>query len=598
MLVSLADVADKTFDYVVVGGGTAGLTVATRLSENPEVSVLVLEAGGANINDPAILRPASFGSHFKQPAYDWDYRTEPQKWCDGNSFDIPSGKGLGGSSAINFMVWTRPAAAEIDDFERLGNPGWNWNEYLKYSKKLEKFMAPPPEVAKEHGLRAKGVTDGTTGNVIAAFPRTLLSSVELPLQKALMNMGFDHAKDPLGGDPEGVAFHPQTVDPRTCTRSYATTAYYLPVQDRKNLNVLVNAPVHRLVTEKGEDGSIIAKAVEFEFDGKTHVVKVGKEAILSAGTFRSPGILEHSGIGLKRVLEPLGIPVSVELPVGENVQDHLYIGVAFELRDDIDVPTIDLLRDPEQIKKHLELHPKGEGVFSTGLTSFSFGPLQSYSDRADEIQKAAKENILRNADSYPPGLLEQYKVQIDRMERLAAGVEIVMITGFLAFPNPPVPGKRYFSPLTVMNHNLSRGNVHIRSVDPREKPALDPHWFEQEADLQSLVEGVKHLKRLGKTSPFKELVAKETNPGPEIETDEQIAAWVKKYASTTYHTASSCSMLPRDKGGVVDPQLKVYGTANIRVVDLSIVPLLFGSHPQATTYAIAERAADIIKGKI
>ncbi|KAA1474158.1 alcohol oxidase [Dentipellis sp. KUC8613] len=596
MLVSLTDVADQTFDYVVVGGGTAGLTVASRLSEDPKVSVLVLEAGGANINDPTILRPASYGSHFQQPAYDWDYRTIPQRNCDGRSLVIASGKGLGGSSAINFLVWTRPAASEINDIERLGNSGWNWSEYLKYSKKSERFIAPPPEVAKEHELRAEGVSD--TGNVIAAFPRTLLSSVEIPLQKALINMGFAHAKDPLGGDPVGVALHPQTVDPRTCTRSYATTAYYLPAQDRGNLSVLVNAPVHRLITEKNEDGSVVAKAVQFEYDGKVYVVNVGKEAILSAGSFKSPVILELSGIGLKRVLEPLGIPVLVDLPVGENVQDHMYIGVAFELRDDIEVTTIDLLRDPDQVKKHLELQSKGEGLFSTGMTSFSYGPLQSYSDRADEIQKAAKENILRNVDTYPPGLLEQYKIQIERMKRGAAGAEIVVVTGFLAFPNPPVPRKRYFTPITVMNHNLSRGSIHIRSTDPNVMPEIDPHSFEQDADLQSLVEGAKHLKRLGKTSPFKELVAKETNPGPEVQTDEQIAAWVKKYAASTHHTAGSCSMMPRDKGGVVDPRLKVHGTTNIRVVDLSIVPLLFGSHPQATTYAIAERAADIIKGKI
>ncbi|KAA1466850.1 alcohol oxidase [Dentipellis sp. KUC8613] len=596
MLVSLTDVADKTFDYVVVGGGTAGLTVATRLSEDPKVSVLVLEAGGAHINDPAILRPASFGSHFKQPEYDWDYHTVPQKWCDGRSAVIASGKGLGGSSAINFLVWTRPSASEIDDIERLGNPGWNWSEYLKYSKKLEKFIAPPPEVAKEHELRAKGISE--SGNVVAAFPRTLLSEAEIPLQKALINMGFEHAKDPLGGDPEGVAFHPQTVDPRTCTRSYSTTAYYLPAQDRKNLSVLVNAPVHRLLTEKNKDGDVVAKAVQFEYGGKTQVVNVGKEAVLSAGTFKSPVILELSGIGLKKVLEPLGIPVHVELPVGENVQDHLYMTVAFELRDDIDVPTLDLLQDPEQVKKQLELLSKGEGVFATGMTSFSFGPLQSYSDRADEIQRAAKEKILREADTYPPGLLEQYKIQIERWERRAAGVEIVVFNGFLAFPNPPTPGKRYLSPLTAMNHNLSRGTVHIRSADPAVPPEVDPHWFEQEADLQSLVEGAKHLRRLGKTSPFKEIIVKETNPGPEIQTDEQLAAWAKKYTSSVHHTASSCSMMPRDKGGVVDPQLKVYGTANIRVVDLSIVPLLFGSHPQASTYAIAERAADIIKGKI
>ncbi|TFY79937.1 hypothetical protein EWM64_g4073 [Hericium alpestre] len=323
-----------------------------------------------------------------------------------------------------------------------------------------------------------------------------------------------------------------------------------------------------------------------------------KASFLQMRSLRSPQILELSGIGLKSVLEPLGIPVQLELPIGENVQDHIFIGTCWELRDGIDDPTLDIVRDPQQLKQHLLLHGEGKDLFSTGLSGIAYGSLYDYSDRAEEIYKAAKETLLKNADGYPPGLLEQYKIQIERMERKAPGLEMVVIPGFLSAPNTPESAKKYYTILLINNQCQSRGSVHITSTDPKVYPALDPHCLEQEADLHCIVEGTKFVRQLRNVEPFKDPIVKETNPGPEVQTDEQIAEWLKKYMSTTFHTACSLPMLPRDKGGVVDPKLKVYGTENIRVVDLLIIPLHFSSHPQTFVYAIGEKAADIIKGVI
>ncbi|THH05003.1 hypothetical protein EW146_g10019 [Bondarzewia mesenterica] len=426
MAANLEDVANKAFDYVIVGGGTAGLVLAARLSEDSNTSVLVLEAGAANMNDPAILRPVSYGALFGNPAYDWDHCTVSQKHCNGAVFNWPRGKGLGGSSAINFFCWTRPPAEEIDEIEKLGNPGWNWKNYQKYSQKVERFIAPSAEAAKKHDLRVDGWTNGTEGPLITSFPKTIIST-ELEYQKTLLNLGFTHAKDPLGGDSKGVFFTTQTVDPATHTRSYSTTAYYLPAKGRKNLTVLVNAYCNRILTETAASGSVVGKAVEFTYDGKLQTVNVGKEVILSAGALKSPQILELSGIGKKDVLQKLDIPVKLDLPVGENVQEHVYASISFELRDGIEHDTLDALSDPKVLEEHLNLHEKGEGIFTMGLMGFSFCPLQSYTKRADEIHKAAREKILAKADKYPPGLLEQYEIQLDRLSRAAPGCETHMM---------------------------------------------------------------------------------------------------------------------------------------------------------------------------
>ncbi|KZV71755.1 GMC oxidoreductase [Peniophora sp. CONT] len=595
-ILPINEIENKTFDYVVVGGGTAGLTLAVRLSEDASKSVLCLEAGGANLNDPAILRPASWGSHFSNDQYDWNHKTVAQKSANGIQYSWPRGKGLGGSSAINFMCWTRPPAKEIDDIERLGNPGWNWKNLDASMKKLEGYIAPTEEIAKKQGLKVETWNHGTSGTLHHSFPGHFVGA-DKAVQDALLNSGFKHAKDPLGGDPAGVYFSTQSVDSKTYTRSYSASAFYIPAQNRKNLTVTVDALVSRVVTEQ-VSGKAKATSVEFLNGDKTYSVKVGREVILSAGALKSPQILELSGIGKKDVLESVKIPVVVDLPgVGENLQEHVYIPLSFELDDDVPFDTVDLLRDAEAVAKHLKLHDEQKGLFTAGIMGFSFGPLQLHSKRADEIHQAQIKKIEANKDKYPPGLYEQYQIQVQRLKDGAPGCEIVNVPGFLSFPNPPKPNKKYFSLLPAMNHQFSRGWTHVISKDPKIDPAYDPAYFSEDIDLQTFLECVKFVRSLAKIAPFSDMVVAEANPGPNCTTDEQLTEWLKSYMATTYHTAATCSMLPREKNGVVDPNLVVYGTSNIRVCDLSILPLHFASHPQAAIYTFAARAADIIMGK-
>lgn len=595
----LDEVVDKRFDFVIVGGGTAGLCLAARLTEDPNISVCVLEAGAAHLNDPDLIRPASFGTHFGQPHYDWCFRTTAQKHCNGNQFVWQRGKGLGGSSGINFLCWSKPPKEDVDDIERLGNPGWNWNNYQKYSHRTEKFVYPTAEFRKNHNLELDHWESGHEGSLLTAFPAKI-PKIELEVQQSLLNLGLSVAHNPLGGDPCGIFFGPNTVDPKTHTRSYSTTAFYLPNIHRTNLTVLVHAHCHRIITDSMTQG-VLAKAtgVEFECEGRACVVHAVREVVLCAGALKSPQILELSGIGQREVLEKIGMRTVVELPsVGENVQEHVFTGIVYELKDDAAFETLDILRDPKVAAEHIELHTVGEGVYTLGIVGFAFAPLSTLSpSTAEHVYSAMKSKVERETARYDkPGMKEMIDIQLGRLDKGAPCCEIVTYPGCLGFPAPPKPGKKYISILVATNHNFSRGTIHCTSPDPKEDPAFDPHYFEEEIDLQTLVDTVKFVRtKLSKTAPFCDMIVEELNPGPEVQTDEDIGDWLKKFMMTTFHTVGSCSMLPKDKGGVVGPDLKVYGTENIRVVDLSVVPLHIAAHTQATAYAIAEQAADILK---
>ncbi|KZS98842.1 GMC oxidoreductase [Sistotremastrum niveocremeum HHB9708] len=603
-LASIDEISGKSFDFVIIGGGTAGLTLASRLSEDQSLTIALLEAGPANLDDPLILRTSQYGAHFGKGEYEWGQSTIPQVHANGKSFYWPRGRTLGGSSAINFLCWTKPPRQDIDDIERLGNEGWGWDSYEKYVRRVERFVHLGDDGQIAPGLTSDGPNSTTEGPLIISYPQTI-ENFEKKAYETLKTLGIPDAPAPLDGDPAGTYACAHTFDPISQTRTYSTTAYYLPVAHRKNLRVLVSATVSKIVLNDEEKGSdVLATGVEFIYEGKRHVVHASKEVILSAGSLKSPQILELSGIGRRDVLEPLGIPVAVDLPgVGENLQEHVFTGVSWEMRDGLPDLTLDILRDPEQLAQQIKAYEsKQPSLFTSGISGFTFQPLTTYTPRAQNLYDELSAKINENQDSYPPGLKEQYEIQLERLEKGAPAFELISFPGFFSYPNPPEAGKKYVTMLFASNHMFSRGNAHISSTDPLESAALDPHYFEQDfgksPNLKSLVEVTKFVRKIVGVKPYDEIagdVPKEINPGPGIQSDEQLADWVKSSIGSTYHTLGTLSMLPKEKNGVVDPTLKVYGTKNIRVVDLSIVPLHIAAHTLATVYSIAEHAADIIK---
>ncbi|KAI9442041.1 alcohol oxidase [Lactarius psammicola] len=602
MLVTIDQVSNQSFDYIVIGGGTAGLVVATRLSEDPSVSVLVIEAGSPNLNDPAILTTAKFGSQFGNPQYDWGFKTVPQANANGKVAYWARGKGLGGSSGINFFQYHLPSRADIDAFEKLGNKGWNWETLKAYYKKAERFL-PPDEKddvtsfdVQEHGL---------DGPLEVGYP-VMPSGLEKPFVEAVKAIGINTVPEPFTGNTSGIWATPVTIRPASRTRSYAANMYYEPNASRSNLSVLTSAHVARISLSKGSDEGATAKGVVFIHDGKEYQALVNKTVVLSAGAILSPQVLELSGIGDPDVLRKADVEVVVDLPgVGNNIQEHVSSGVIYKVKEEFEASYVsfDCLKDPDEHQKQTELYRAGEkSVFDMAVNLMSFVPLSNITPEAQALQDKYLASIRARIDSgsYPPGLRKQYEVQLEHIKAQIPSHEFMLIQAFSIIRKPIQDFKGKYAAIgCLVNHPLSRGSIHIKSNDPLERPAIDPHYFEEEYDIRSFAETFKFCRRLVQQEPLKSiLVEGEISPGSSVQTDEQIIEHLKNNFFTTFHTAGSCSMLPQEDGGVVDNKLKVYGTTNVHVIDISIIPLHIGAHTQATAYAIGELGADIIRGRV
>ncbi|KLO15577.1 alcohol oxidase [Schizopora paradoxa] len=603
MIVNVKGVSSKTFDYVIIGGGTSGLALAARLSEDPATTVLVLEAGEANLQDPKILTPGVYGRTLLDPKYDWAYFTTEQPSCANRKLFWPRGKGLGGSSALNFLMWTKPSRFDVDAFERLGNPGWNWSSFDKYSKRSEGFASESKNTDKEL-LAHDDNSHGQSGPIITSYPG-LISGVEKPTHEALNKVGINMIKTLMGGyaDGHGAGVIPGTVDPKTYTRSYAATGYYEPNANRPNLTVVVSAHVSEIVTVANADGTLTATEVKFLCEDASHSVKVGKETIVSAGAINSPQVLELSGIGERSVLEKAGIDVKLELPgVGNNMQDHYYLGLTYEIKESFheNIHTFDGMFNPEVAEQQMTLYTEKKGLCTMYILGLMFAPFDAVSPDADELNKTHLSAIEAGLKSgkYPPGLQKQYEIQFERLQKKLPSIELCIFPGMSTPGLVPEPGKKYVSLMPVTNHPFARGSVHITSKDPLAPPAIDPATFKEDHDLAVMVEAVKFARKVAQQEPLASMITgNDILPGPDVQSDEDIAEkFVKQVVSTSFHTSSSLSMLPREDGGVVDNKLKVYGTTNIRVADTSIIPLHISAHTQAIAYAIGEQAADIIKG--
>ncbi|KAJ6490230.1 GMC oxidoreductase [Mycena vitilis] len=588
------DVSGKTFDYVIIGGGTAGLVLASRLSEDPSVTVVVLEAGEANLGDPDILIPGQFGATFLNPKHDWAFPTEKQRFSNDKEFIWSRGKGLGGSSGMNFCAWIKPPAADIDAFEKLGNFGWNWEEYKKYSQRSETFHPPAQEQMDLYPHTYDTELHGTSGPIHTTIPFHYHALDEL-FQQTLVSKGLKSIDDPYGGNLNGTWIANANLDPRTWTRSYAATGYLMPAQDRSNLTVLTEATVTRILFDDPVAGQqLTAKGVEFVHNDSTSQVNAKNEVILCAGTIQSPQILELSGIGRPEILEKIGVEMKIQLEgVGENVQDHTFVGVSFELTGSPD--TYDRMRDPEYMAEALRLYEQGLGPQRVGITSFAYIPLSTATAEAEELIHGAAECIAAS-DDVSPGRREQLDLQLENLrDDNGVDLEIIAFPGFFTKISIPEPKKTYVTILCVLNHPLSRGTIHAKSANPFDLPTVDPCYFENDFDLEILVQHIKYARTMVETEPFKSGVVREIDPGPDCVSDEEIREYIKNTHGTSWHTVGSCSMLPRDKQGVVDPELQVYGTNNLRIVDISIVPIHIAAHTQATAYMIAEKAADLIR---
>ncbi|KAF7795257.1 hypothetical protein EIP86_006408 [Pleurotus ostreatoroseus] len=374
---------------------------------------------------------------------------------------------------------------------------------------------PSSSFQSKHKLNFDGWDVGRDGPLKLTYPATI-GDGEMKIRETLLKAGVPLAPLPYDGDPLGLSFVLNTIDPETYTRTYSTTAFYLPNKERSNFSVLVSAHAHRVLTGKTEAGLISALGVEFEYQGRPYYVNAREDVILCAGSLRTPQILELSGIGRHEVLDRIGVPTKLDLPgLGQNVQEHMYLPLAFELKEDVDWPTLDLLRDPALFAEHAELHALGSGVFNSGMVSFTFLPLDMVAppDRAAEIYAMGQDILQRMIDTgAPPSWIEQTRILVDRLKpggtKRSPGCEIISYPGFLpgGQPNSPEPGKRYVSLLMALNHNFSRGTIHSASSDPAQEPEYDPNYFSEAIDLEVALEIVKYIRRLTKIAPLRDML--------------------------------------------------------------------------------------------
>ncbi len=514
-----------TADYVIVGAGSAGCVLAGRLSEDPDVQVHLLEAGGPD-TAREIRVPAMFPLVFKS-SLDWDLLGEPEPGLGGRRLYIPRGRVVGGSSSINAMIYVRGHRADFDEWAAMGCTGWSYDEVLPYFKR------------SEDNERGENEFHGVGGPLAVSDSRSMSPLVDAELEAAVQ-AGYTLIEDLNVDRPEGVGRFQLTQ--RNGMRCSAADAFLHPAEGRPNLQVTCGAFVERIVFEGNR-----AVGVEYVREGRRQTVRAEREVILSAGAYHSPVLLMLSGIGPAEELQPFGIAVREELPVGRNLQDHCMVNL-----------------------NYLTDHPGLFGIFTAEnfalLDREGRGPLTS---------------------NYPEG---------GGFFRTRSGLPAPDVEfHFSAAPffdeglTPP-PGSGYaFGPVVVKP--TSRGKVSLRAPMPDAKPRVLCNFLTTEEDRASMLAGVRIALDIA-AQPALRALAREPLSVPASDSDKDIWEWVVRASQTVYHPTSTCAM-----GAVVDSELRVYGVEGLRVVDASVMPTITRANTNAATIMIAEKAADLIRGR-
>ncbi|KAF7886352.1 hypothetical protein EAF00_010455 [Botryotinia globosa] len=585
------------YDYIIAGGGISGLVLANRLSEDPEVTVLVIEAGNLDNDEDFIKYPFDDGEGLGS-SYDWNLWTAPQTSLDGSSRPMDLGKGVGGGSLINGMCWTRGGSADYDAWVALGNPGWGWNDLLPYFKRTENYTNDV-DAAFAHELYEypDASMHGTTGYIDVSYPKYFYPQSKLFLD-GLRELGIPTLVDPNNGTTAGGMLIPNNISPDSQTRSDARRGYYNGFINRRNLHLATGLVVIRVLMGS-TPSEVLARdlpagqwisGIQIAPSLSTVVreISCSREVILAAGSIHTPQILELSGIGQPYILEQLGLPVHIDLPgVGENFQDHPYVGAVYYCNYQT-IVQIDnnpqLLTQAEQ-----EYYVNKTGPWTAGaINTVAFPSLsQITSNWANILANAENQGV---TDYLVPGLdatvLSGYAAQKDLIIQLlnrSDGSAYELLNDNVGLMS------------VAAMHPLSRGSIHITTDNPYVPPDIDPRYCSNPLDLQILTDALMFNNKIVNTNSMKLLQPRPYYPFLPNATPETLVPAIKSGLRTEFHGSGSTSMMPREMGGVVDPDLRVYGTKNLRIVDAGIIPMLPASHLQAPVYAIAEKAADTIK---
>ncbi|GAM85289.1 hypothetical protein ANO11243_032930 [Dothideomycetidae sp. 11243] len=574
------------YDVVIVGGGTSGCVLANRLSEDPNVSVLVLEAGEDRSDDGRVYTPGLAGSVLDNAQFDWQYVSEPSPCMNDRRIKHPRGRVIGGTSAINSLAIIYPSVAGIDAWAELGNDGWDWKTLAPYFLKFQTIVPPSEEVKKQVNIiHSDEIIQRSSGPIQTSFPLHVTT-----LHKAWIdtfhNLGLENLRDPLDGHAVGGHTSTCHITGDRHERSHAGVAYLDPVLHRKNLTVYTNAVVHRLTMDR-ESSKARVHGVVYSQHGVLRRVVAKREVVLTAGTFNTPQILELSGIGDPNILRQLGIDLVLANPaIGDNLQDHIRPGISFEVTDDI--PERKPMTDHEA-RKLYEEHRSGP-LAENAAFSFSYTPLVPFLDPEEHKKlKSLLDRHLEDDSSCSPFIRKRNTFIRKAIE---SADEATAVSFLSRKPLVDSEDGNFVTLNSMLSHPFSTGTVHIISTDPHAKPKVDFNYYSHPLDVEIHARHVQVLEKLAKTEPLASYIKPggkrlpKEHPADTLDSAKDLA---RAYATTNYHPCGTCSL-----GAVVDSRLNVKGVKNLRIVDASIMPIIPRGNIIATVYAVAERAADII----
>ena len=525
----------ETCDFIVVGAGSAGCVLANRLSASGRHRVLLLEAG-PDSRHPWLRIPLGYGKLFTDRRFNWCYQTEPQPECHGRNVIAPRGKVLGGSSSINGLIYIRGQAEDFDHWRQLGNTGWGSDDVLPYFRKAE---------GNERGANEWHGGDGPLG-VSDLRDRHPLAAAYV---EAAQQCGYPRNDDFNGAAQEGAGFYQTTT--RGGVRSSTAVAYLDPARRRANLKVVSQALATRILFDGRR-----AVGVEYKVGGETRTARAHVEVIVASGAFNSPQLLQLSGLGPAPLLSPLGIPVIADLPgVGAGLNDHYFARVILRCKEPLSLN--DAVR---------QWHRGAAAVLRYALFSRGYFAIPALS--AGCFLRALPSSATPDVQCS----LALYSVQnIGEALHPFSGV-----TGVCTLLRPE-----------------SCGFVRIRSADPADAPAIHLNYLGARRDRDTMVAGMKALRKIVQSPAMARHIAEEVEPGPACANDEDILDYVRRRGSTVYHPVSTCRMGQDDKA-VVDERLRVRGFGALRVIDASIMPAVVSGNTNAATIMIAEKGADMV----